>query len=167
MGSRRGVVAFAAVAALAAAIGIGCYAGGLLHGLELGSVDTRFSVRGDQEPPPELAIVGIDDQTFSELQLQWPFPRRFHARLIDRLAEDGAKAIAYDIQFTEQTNPRDDNKLIEAVQRAGDVVLATSEVSPQGKYAVFGGPAVLRRIGARAGNTLYIPDSDGTVRQFP
>ncbi len=167
MGSRRGVLAFAAVAAVAAAIGIGCYAAGLLHELELGSVDTRFSVRGDQQAPPQLAVVGIDDDTFSELELQWPFPRQLHAKLIDRLVEDGAKVIAYDIQFTEQTDPREDNELIEAVDRAGNVVLATSEVSPQGKYAIFGGPAVLRRIGARAGNTLYIPDSDGTVRRFP
>ena len=167
MSSRRGVVAFAAVAAIAAAIGIGCYAGGLLHGLELGSVDTRFSVRGEEEPSPAVAVVGIDDNTFSELQLQWPFPRRFHARLIDRLVADGAKAIAYDIQFTEATDPREDNALVEAVQRAGDVVLATSEVSALGKHAIFGGNAVLRRIGARAGNTVYIPDPDGTIRRFP
>ena len=167
MTSRREAVAFAAVAAVAAAIGIGCYAGGLLHGLELGSVDTRFSVRGDQEVPPQVAVVGIDDNTFNELQLQWPFPRRLHAKLIDRLVEDGAKVIAYDIQFTTPSVPREDNELIEAVQGAGNVVLATSEVSPQGKYAIFGGPAVLRRIGARAGNTLYIPDSDGSVRHFP
>ena len=167
MSSRRGVVAFAAVAALAAAIGIGCYAGGLLHGLELGSVDTRFSVRGDQQPSPEVAIVGIDDNTFSELQLQWPFPRKLHAKLIDRLVADGAEAIAYDIQFTAATNPREDNELIDAVHRAGDVVLATSEVSAQGKHAIFGGNAVLRQIGARAGNTVYIPDSDGTIRRFP
>jgi adenylate cyclase len=114
-----------------------------------------------------VAVVGIDDETFSELNLQWPFPRRFHARLIDRLVEDGAKVIAYDIQFTTQTNYREDNELIEAVHRAGNVVLATTEVSPQGKYAVFGGPSVLRRIGARAGNTIYIPDSDGAIRRFP
>jgi adenylate cyclase len=167
MVSRRGAVAFAVVAAVAAAIGIGCYAGGLLQGLELGSVDTRFSVRGDQESPPQVAVVGIDDDTFSELDLQWPFPRRLHAKLIDRLVEDGAKVIAYDVQFTEQTVPREDSELIEAVGHAGNVVLATSEVSPQGKHAIFGGNAVLRRIGARAGNTLYIPDSDGTVRRFP
>ena len=167
MSSRRGAIAFAAVAALAAAIGIGCYGFGLVHGLELGSVDTRFSVRGDQEPPPELAIVGIDDDTFSELKLQWPFPRRLHAKVIDQLVKDGAKAIAFDVQFTEATDPRDDNALVEAVHRAGNVVLATSEVSGQGKHAIFGGNAVLRRIGARAGNTVYIPDSDGTVRRFP
>jgi adenylate cyclase len=167
MMSRRGAVAFAAVAALAATIAIVCYAAGAFHGLELTSVDTRFSVRGDQEPPPEVAVVGIDDETFNELQLQWPFPRRLHAKLIDRLVEDGARVIAYDIQFTEPTVPREDDELVEAVEGADDVVLATAEVSPQGKHRVFGGNAVLRRVGARAGNTLYIPDSDGTVRQFP
>ncbi len=167
MGSRRGVVAFAAVGALAAAIGIGCYAGGVFHGLELGGVDTRFSVRGEQDPNPRLAVVGVDDDTFNELELQWPFPRRFHARLIDRLSEAGVDAIAYDIQFTEPTVPREDNELVEAVDHAGNVVLATSEVSDLGKHRIFGGNAVLRQIGARAGITLYVPDSDGAVRQFP
>jgi CHASE2 domain-containing sensor protein len=154
MGTRRGVVAFAAVAALAAAIGVGCYAGGVFHDLELRSVDTRFSVRGDQDPPPQLAIVGVDDKTFSELALQWPFPRKLHAKLIDRLREAGADVIAYDVQFTEPTVPQEDNELIEAVDRAGNVALATSEVNSQGKHRIFGGNAALRRIGARAGNTL-------------
>ena len=39
-----------------------------------------------------------------------------------RVADDGANTIAYDVQFTEPTSPREDNALIRSVARAGDVV---------------------------------------------
>jgi adenylate cyclase len=167
MGSRRGVLAFVAVGALAAAIGIATFATGAFRTLELNSVDTRFSIRGTQEPPQEVVVVAIDDVTFNTLRVQWPFPRSLHGRLIDQLTEAGARAIAYDVQFTEPTVPREDNALIGAVARAGNVVLATEEVEGRGRTNVFGGDAVLRQIGARAGNSLVPADDDGTYRRFP
>jgi adenylate cyclase len=163
----RGALAFIAVGALAAAIGIACYAGDAFERLELNSVDTRFSIRGARQAPADVAVVAVDDRTFSRLGLQWPFPRSLHAKVIDRLREAGASAIAYDIQFTEPTTPRQDNALIRAVARAGDVVLATSEVDSNGRSRVFGGERVLREIGARAGNTVVPPDTDGALRHFP
>ena len=72
-----------------------------------------------------------------------------HARLIDRLRDDGARVIVYDVQFTEPTDPADDLALYESVRRAGDVVLATTEVDGAGHTNVLGGDANLRRIGAR------------------
>ena len=167
MSSARGVAAFLAVGLLAALVGVVAYETETFQGLEYESVDARFSVRGDQAPSPEVAVVAVDDKTFSKLDLQWPFPRSVHGRLIDRLAAEGAKAIAYDVQFTEPTVPREDNALIEAVDRAGNVVLATTEVEGDGHTKVFGGDAVLRQIGARAGNASVIPDDDGTIRRFP
>ena len=46
-------------------------------------------------------------------------------RMIDRLKQDGARVIAYDVQFTEPTVVAEDNALIEAIGRAGNVVLST------------------------------------------
>lgn len=166
MGPRRRRAAFLAVAVFAAAIGVSSYATGLLRGLQLDSVDARFSIRGAQSPPERVAVVQVDDATFGALGEQWPFPRSLHARAIDRLAGAGAAAIAYDVQFTEPTAPAEDNALIRAVERAGNVVLATTEVDSRGRANVFGGEAVLRSIGARAGNSLVEPDSDGTIRHF-
>ena len=166
MSGRRRRLAFLAVGALAAAIGVAAYAVGLLHGLELESVDARYSVRGARAPSDRVVVVEVDDVTFDQLGLQWPFPRSVHARAIDRLREAGARVIAYDVQFTEPTQPRQDEALILAVERAGDVVLATTEVDAHGRANVFGGEAVLRQIGAEAGNTVVKQDSDGTVRRF-
>ena len=54
-------------------------------------------------------------------------------KLIRQLKADGAKVIVYDVQFTEPSRPgheEDDNKLIEAVGDAGNVVLATTRTRP-------------------------------------
>src|ERR671911_2807015 len=157
---------------LVAAIGltglvIGAYAANVFDGPELDTIDQRFELRGSDGAPADVVVVGIDDVTFGELQQRWPFPRRFHARAIDRLREAGAKAIAYDIQFTEPTTARDDNPLITAVDRADGVVLATTEVDAKGRANVFGGEEVLRSVGARAGNSNLLNDEDGVIRRMP
>ena len=156
-----------AVGATAAAISILAYATHALRPLELGSVDTRFSIRGTQPAPDDLAVVAIDDRTFSRLGLQWPFPRRLHGRVIDALRRAGARAIAYDVQFTEPTTPSEDNALLRAVDRADGVVLSTTEVDARGRTNVFGGDEVVRSLGARAGSTVVQPDPGGVLRRFP
>jgi adenylate cyclase len=140
------------------------YATNLLRPLELDSVDARFSVRGTQPTPEDYLVVEIDAATFGALQETWPFPRSFHARVIDRLREGGARAIAYDIQFSEPTDPEEDNALIEAVARAGNVVLATSEVDDAGNGNVFGG-ADLTQFRTRAGSAQLPPDPGGVMRR--
>lgn len=160
------------VALVATAAGIAIHDSHFLRRLEQLTIDARFQIRGtERKEVAGLVIVAIDDQTFSDfnrmhLEAQWPFPRRYEARVIDRLHRAGARVIGVDIQFTEpSSSPADDNALIEAVGRTGNVVLATTDVGPHGSTNVFGGDAVLRQLGARAGNSSFLPDSDGTIRR--
>ena len=102
--------------------------GRLLPGLEQESIVQRCERRG-AEPAPKLLVVAVDDKTFADTQLHWPFPRRYHAQAINRLRRDGAEAIVYDVQFTEETTARAANALINAVDRANNVVLATAETN--------------------------------------
>ena len=150
----------------AAALAVTAYATSLMRSLELNSVDARFSVRGTQERPDDIVVVGVDDVTFNDLGVQWPFPRRLHARVIDRLREAGAKVVAYDVQFTEPTTFRDDNALIEAIARKGGVVLSTTEVDRRGNTRVLGGEEVLAEVEASAANGNYEPDPGGVVRKM-
>ena len=163
---RRREVAMLTVILVAVALAVVAYATGLMRALELQSVDARFSVRGAQERPDDIVVVGVDDVTFDQLGQQWPFPRRLHARVIRRLHAAGAKVIAIDIQFTEPTTVRDDNALIEAVARAGGVVLSTTEVGKGGSTRVLGGDEVLAEVDARAANTVIEPDPGGTIRKM-
>ena len=110
-------------------------------------------------------LVQVDERTLGELKLRWPFPRSRHAQLIDRLAAGGPRAIAIDLQFTEPTNIDDDNALIEAIERAGHVVLATTTVDDQGASNVLGGDDIVSDIGARVGSALLPLDPDGAIRR--
>src|SRR3954452_931932 len=136
---------FIAAGVAAAAGMLGLYALDALKGLELRSVDTRFSVRGTQPQPKDLAVVAIDTKTFNKLKLQWPFPRSRHAKVLDNLRRDGAKAIAFDSQFTEERTPREDNAQVDAVGPTITVVLATGQAD-NGHTAIFGGGQTLRAI---------------------
>ncbi|TMK57836.1 MAG: adenylate/guanylate cyclase domain-containing protein [Actinobacteria bacterium] len=163
---RRRELAVLLVVFVSAAIAVIAYETHLTRSLELQSLDARFSIRGTQEQPDDIAIVAVDDQTFSDLGLQWPFPRSLHARVIDRLQEAGAKVIAVDIQFTEQTTPRQDEALIGAVARAGGVVLSTTETDAHGESRIFGGEEVVREVDARAANTVVLPEPGGKIRKL-
>jgi adenylate cyclase len=92
------------VLVLGTSLGVLAYATQAFHGLELSSVDLRFDARGDQTPPKDLVVVQVDDVTFSELGLQWPFPRSVHGDVINRIIADDPKVISYDVQFTERSS---------------------------------------------------------------
>ena len=183
--TRRGrlrTLLFFAIGLSAGALATLAYGLHLVRRLELASVDARFSIRGDTATPSDVVVVGIDDVTFNETGLRWPFSRSVQAEVIDRLAAAGAKVIAEDIQYTEPTTPMpgcgtpceqlaedEDAALAESVWAAGQgnskVVLSTTEVADDGSTNVLGGN--LRVLGARAGNGNYIPDADGVIRRFP
>ena len=155
------------VALASAALGLTLWATDVLRTPELDLVDARFSLRGDQETPRDLVVVEIDDQTFDEMQTAFPFPRSFHGALIDRLRQAGAQTIAYDVQFTEPTLPKEDQALAIAIDRADNVVLATTETDERGRTNVLGGEDVLRQIDARAANASLAADEDGVIRRIP
>jgi adenylate cyclase len=142
------------------------YGTGVFRELDLDTVDWRFSIRGEQDPPAQLAVVGIDDVTFDELDV-YPLPRSRHAQVIRRLKADGAKVIAYDIQFSEETTPEEDNALFLAIQEAGNVVLATTEVGENGEPNALGGPEGLKAARAVAGNGNFRSDPGGIIRRLP
>jgi len=72
--------------------------------------------------------------------------------------------VGFDVEFTEPSDVVDDNALIRAVGRAGNVVLSTTKVGRGGSTTVLGGDEVLRQVRARAGETQVVTDSDGAVR---
>ena len=157
-------VAALAIGLIAALAGTATFLTDAFEDTEFDSVDARFEIRGERDES-RVAVVAIDDVTFSELGVQWPFPRSLHGRVIDRLSAAGASAIAYDVQFTEPSTRREDNALVRATRDAGNVVLSTTEVDDRGRTNVFGG-ADLSAIGTRAGNTVIVPDSGGIFRRI-
>lgn len=166
---KRGRLALLATLAVAAASGgVVAYQSDVLRWLELQSIDARFGVRGERPEPKSVAVVAVDTATFNAFpSRQWPYARRLHARAIDILREAGAKIIEYDVQFTEPTTETDDLRLFDAVRRAGNVVLGTSEIAAGGKTRIFGGDENVKAARAVAGSAQYDLDPNGVIRRIP
>jgi adenylate cyclase len=173
---------FVAIGLCVGGLAVLAYGFHLLERIELSTVDARFSIRGREAPPKDVVVVGVDDTTFNELHLRWPFPRSVEAKVIRRLTAAGAKVIAEDIQYTERTTPMpgcgelcarladdEDEALAESIYDAdakgSKVVLSTTEVGKGGTTNVLGGNA--RLVGARAANGNYMADADSVIRRFP
>ena len=136
---------------------------GVLGPLEDASVDTRFGLR-DTPPVTDIVVVGIDDRSIAQLG-EWPFRRSRHARAVDRLRQAGARAIVYDVQFTEPSpRPADDLALYDAIGRAGGATLATSTSDDQGRTSVLGGDELLAEIDSRAGAANFTTDRGNVIR---
>jgi len=101
-----------------------------------------------------IVLVPIDDQALREIG-RWPWPRRYHAQLIDRLTAAGASQIFSDITFETRSNPGDDELLAAAIKRSGRVTLPVRgqsgpdriEQETPGPLPMFSSAAQLASIG--------------------
>jgi CHASE2 domain-containing sensor protein len=150
---------------VAGAVAAVAHTGGAIDALENASIDRRFETRGAQ-PPSDVVVVAIDDVTFSQLDLQWPFPRSSHGEAVEALHRAGAREIVYDVQFTEPTKPREDYALYRAIKRAGGAVLATTEMDEHGGSLVLGGDENLARADAVAAAANLPEEERGVIRRF-
>jgi len=87
--------------------------------------DLIFSLRGSLETDPSILHIDIDDESLDKIG-RWPWPRRYHAKLIDTLSECGAKAVIMDIIFTERfkDRPKEDYILAKSLEHSGIAYLS-------------------------------------------
>jgi PAS domain S-box-containing protein len=117
--------------------------------------------------PSDVVIVAIDDASIAALG-RWPWSRAVHAALLDRLREDGARAVALDILFTEPdpNSPEGDVALARAMKKGPPTILplladfrggnqAPRELLPM---------AILAQAAAGLGHVDLEVDPDGIVR---
>ncbi|MCA9498979.1 MAG: adenylate/guanylate cyclase domain-containing protein [Nitrospira sp.] len=91
-----------------------------------------FQLRGVRPPPTGVAVISIDHDSSAHFNVshnpdEWP--RSLYARLTDRLVQDGAKVIIFDVHFLDARSPEEDVIFEKALQRAGNVVLADSSIA--------------------------------------
>ncbi|MGY2291995.1 CHASE2 domain-containing protein [Pseudomonas sp. SDO528_S397] len=118
---------------------------------------------------PRILLVTIDDRSLKALG-QWPWSRRVHADLIDRLSAAKPAGILFDVIFSEPARePANDQRLAQAVCQAGNVLLPLiREGSPS-----YGQPVSqilpvlpLRDCARSVGHINVEADSDGIVRSL-
>jgi diguanylate cyclase (GGDEF)-like protein/PAS domain S-box-containing protein len=125
-------------------------------------LDARLLLRS---PPPQIAIVAIDDESLSALG-RWPWPRRLHAQMIERLTQAGAKVIGMDILFAEPDlhDPDGDAFLARAIRTHGRVVLPVAPAMVSGKRLGETRPIAVLAQAAQLGHVDVELDPDGIVR---
>lgn len=89
-------------------------------------LDTLFSLRGAVAPPQETVIVAIDKVAsshygFENDPLSWS--RDYHAKIITKLKQSGARTIVFDIFFKRPRNKENDQVMANALHDAGNVIL--------------------------------------------
>jgi adenylate cyclase len=90
--------------------------------LEEKTLDLRFTLRGKVAPGPETVIAVIDEKSINKLG-RFPWPRSVWGRVVDRLTEEGARVIVFDVFFSERESVESDDLLQRAVMRSGRVIL--------------------------------------------
>jgi adenylate cyclase len=160
---------------LAGIVSAGVVAGliyfGALQSFELDALDRLFRLRGPRPPVAPIMVVHIDEDSFDELHLTWPFPRALHGTLLEMIGAGGPLAIGVDLIFSEPSlhGPDDDRELGESVKRTRNVVLgaAITTVSEGFYYKMdLNIPQPVVRAGAAAVAPVGMPrDSDAVVRR--
>jgi CHASE2 domain-containing sensor protein/signal transduction histidine kinase len=115
----------------------------------------------------KILIVEIDEQSLSLLG-DWPWPRSYHAQMINVLSQANASVIAYNVIFS-NSNPEDkgDQQLAEAIENSGRTILplyfdrllkkeSVSEVLPASVFRKYSG----------LGHVNSYLDEDGTLRSI-
>ena len=131
--------------------------------------DFLYYLRGEKSSPKEIIVVAIDEPSFQEIGLQWPWPRSLHAQLIDRLKKNGAKSIAFDILFVEHSKyPGDDDIFAASIKNAGNVVLGANITQiKRNNYTQMMLVKPLEKLSKYAATIALVnfaPDIDGIIR---
>lgn len=117
----------------------------------------------------DLHIVEIDARSIAAID-RWPWPRRNYAAVVDRLRRAGVASIAFDVDFSSHSDPRDDAAFAAALARAGgNVILPTFGQRAGGGREGWTDSLpipVLREHAALAAVSI-LPDADGAVRRAP
>lgn len=142
---------------------------GLFAVLELKGLDLLFILRGVKPPSEQVVVVAVDEPSFAELGLQWPWPRSLHGQLVRQLTAAGAEVVGMDILFAESSKPKEDESFAEALREVGNVVLASEHAVVNDRlfrHSLRADPIPLfREAAAGVGIPLVLLDADGTVRR--
>ena len=142
---------------------------GMHNALQNALTDMRFGWF-PRQASGKIVLVAIDPHSIETIGV-WPWPRRLHADLIDRLESAGASDIAFDVDFSSPSDPAFDQALVDALQRAGGSVVLPAFMqlvgdSENGKTIFVNRP--LPQFGEHAWPAVVnvAVESDGLVRRY-
>jgi diguanylate cyclase (GGDEF)-like protein len=119
-----------------------------------------------QKIEKNAVIIAIDNKSLAKIG-RWPWSRDVHATLLNTLEESNAKAIGFDILFTEpdKAYPFRDSNFAAAIEKNQSVILAVAPLAPQKTITAELLPIpILANKSAGIGHVDLELDSDGFVR---
>lgn len=118
----------------------------------------------------QIHLIEIDAKSLQKLE-KWPWPRSYHAQLVNRLTEAGVAQIVFDVDFSSRSDAAEDAVFAEAIARSqGKVVLptfrqaASSDVTEEEVESL---PIESLRENAILGSVNVRPDKNGHVNSYP
>ena len=75
----------------------------------------------------DIIIIAIDEASFKHFNHKWPWPRSWHASLIEQLNNEGVKIIAFDIIFADPGDDKDDAVFAQTLKKYNNVILASTQ----------------------------------------
>jgi len=191
--------AWVIITAVALGLTLGLGAAGGLEPYSLKTLDILFRVVPLPPASPQVVLVTVDQPDldfFKEQGINWPWPRQLYGPLIAFCKRGGARAVIFDLLYTEPSvyGPDDDREMAKAAAAAGNVVFAcflTREekgVNPQeadllakAGLVITGSPPAglpnyravippippLTAAACTLGNVECAPDPDGIYRRLP
>lgn len=157
----RGVILAAALAAAFVSISSGF---ALTAEQELRTV--RDTVRA-QPASGDIVIVEIDAQSLAAID-RWPWPRRVHGELVDRLNAANVDMIAFDVDFSSPSTADQDRAFADALRRSEALVLlpAFRQAAGAGRSTVIDSePIPILRESAFLAAVNIQADQSGFVRR--
>jgi adenylate cyclase len=137
------------------------------------SYDLTFLAR-PMSQPDEVVVVYMDDASYQDLKQPYtaPWDRSLHARLLKRLTAEKARAVVFDIVFSDPgPNPEADKEFANAIKENGNVILAADLVPVPSGYETRVGDRLIRpfelfdQAARGAGMSQLKQDADFEVRQ--
>ena len=129
--------------------------------------DLYLRIRGPLPSPSNIVIVGIDDQSFANLQLRWPWPRRLHPELIGTISS--ARVIAFDLLFDTLDPNGDDIAFARSIASHPNVVLSTARIIEDDEHHLLEtwlNPIQLLGNASQLVGSIELPvDAGGVVRR--
>ena len=166
----------AVVAGVVLAVGVAIYVLRAAPGQDLVyySYDQPFQKRGFIYPT-EAVLVFLDDASHIRLHQKYnePWNRGFYTQLLKRLTAEKAKAVVFDIVFSDAMDPVVDQEFAQAMIENGNVVLAEDfstddynggGLSGSGKFAPV--LQLFKESAADVGSDALTPDNFVTVRRY-
>jgi adenylate cyclase len=141
----------------------------LLYGLHFfQTINTRLTdpLYGGATPLSNIVIIAIDDKSLQEIG-RWPWDRIQFARLFEKTKD--ARVVGVDVAFFEPSTAQNDKALVEAIRKAGNIVL-TAEYTEfeMNDDAIHGTKALVPVMNASAhaklGYVNIVTDNDGITR---